>query len=151
MTENQPAPRAPGPKPNEIAPLSLRIFRIVWDSYRIPLRVEFRFDRGDPLVVSVTFHPEGGPPITWRIGRDLLHDGLLAPTGIGDVRVWPRISRGRPMLRLRLERCGMRVLFELDLHRVEDWLFETYDLVPPGEELTGLDWDGLVADPLEDH
>lgn len=23
--------------------------------------------------------------------------------------------------------------------------------VPPGEELTGLDWDALVANPLEDH
>ncbi|GAA2658858.1 hypothetical protein GCM10010307_74930 [Streptomyces vastus] len=45
---------------------------------------------------------------------------------------------GRPTLRVEGDRD-------------EDWLFETYDLVPPGEELTGLDWDGLVANPLEDH
>lgn len=151
MMENLPGPWPPKPNSNVVAPLSLQIFRIVWDSQRSPLRAEFRFDRNDPLIVSVTFRPEIGPPVTWKIGRDLLHDGLLAPTGTGDVRIWPRISEGRPMLRLRLERCGMGVLFELDLHRVEDWLFETYDLVPPGEELTGLDWDALVGNPLDDH
>ncbi|TMR93839.1 SsgA family sporulation/cell division regulator [Nonomuraea basaltis] len=36
------------------------------------------------------------------MGRDLLHDGLLAPTGIGDVRVWPSSSR---MLRRLGTRC----------------------------------------------
>ncbi|MBV2353882.1 SsgA family sporulation/cell division regulator [Streptomyces sp. J2-1] len=135
---------------SQLEPLTVTAHRVMWET-RIPLRAEFRFDTTEPLLVTVVFRPADGPAVTWQISRDLLCDGLLQSSGIGDVRVWPVRHRGRPLVRVRLEARGSTALFEINLHVLEDWLTRTCELVAPGEELDGVDWDAVVAGLLEDR
>ncbi|MET9604417.1 SsgA family sporulation/cell division regulator [Streptomyces sp. NPDC006512] len=67
--------------------------RVITDDplYRtIPVRLRFATD--EPLAVRIVFPAELSPEGTdneWVFPRALLEAGLLAPTGTGDVRVWP--------------------------------------------------------------
>ncbi|MFE1791310.1 SsgA family sporulation/cell division regulator [Streptomyces sp. NPDC059525] len=54
--------------------------------------VALRFAPSEPLAVRIVFPAELSPEGTdneWVFPRALLEAGLLAPTGTGDVRVWP--------------------------------------------------------------
>ncbi|MFD0502996.1 SsgA family sporulation/cell division regulator [Streptomyces chiangmaiensis] len=117
----------------------MRINQLIWESFRIPMQADFRFDTDDPLIVTLTFRPKDKPPVTWRIGRQLL---------AGDVQVRPVRLNRRWMVRIRLETRGRTALFEADLRCVEDWLHDTFGAVPMGEELDGVDWDAVVDDLL---
>ncbi|UQX01517.1 SsgA family sporulation/cell division regulator [Streptomyces sp. RerS4] len=67
--------------------------RVITDDplYRaIPVALRFRPE--EPLAVRIVFPAELSPEGTdneWVFPRALLEAGLLAPTGTGDVRVWP--------------------------------------------------------------
>ncbi|QIZ00773.2 SsgA family sporulation/cell division regulator [Streptomyces sp. S1D4-11] len=145
MTQNQQDPQARQSKRQEVAPLSLRVYQLVWDSFRIPMQADFRFDPDAPLVVTVTFMPKEEPPVTWRVCRELLYACLVESSGVGDVKVWPVRIKRRWMVRIRLESRGTAALFEADLRCLEDWLHDTYTAVPLGEELNGVDWDAVAA------
>ncbi|MFC9319041.1 SsgA family sporulation/cell division regulator [Streptomyces nigra] len=135
------------PTTRQLEPLSVVAHQVMWET-RTALRAEFRFAPTDPLLVTVIFHPKDGPAVPWEISRDLLCDGLLQSSGIGDVRVWPARYRGRPLVRVRLEAYGSTAMFEVSLDPLEEWLTRTCELVPPGEELDGVDWDIVVRDLL---
>ncbi|WP_406435327.1 SsgA family sporulation/cell division regulator [Streptomyces sp. NBC_01589] len=45
--------------------------------------------------MSVEFLIEGGPRVLWRIGRDLLKQGLYSMSGLSDVQIWPSNPEGR--------------------------------------------------------
>ncbi|MEU3985587.1 SsgA family sporulation/cell division regulator [Streptomyces sp. NPDC026672] len=151
MSGNHFEPRAKdfGTRPASPLSLSLTVHRVVREDVRIPLGAEFRFDPGSPLLVTVVFRPKDGPDVTWHLGRDLLCEGLLEAGGLGDVRVWPERARGRAVLRLMLAARGASALFEIDRRALEEWLFDTWDLVPPGTELDGVDWDALLDGLLD--
>ncbi|MCX5198960.1 SsgA family sporulation/cell division regulator [Streptomyces sp. NBC_00249] len=54
--------------------------------------VALRFTPAEPLAVRIVFPAELSPEDTdneWVFPRALLEAGLSAPTGTGDVRVWP--------------------------------------------------------------
>ncbi|RPF41037.1 sporulation and cell division protein SsgA [Streptomyces sp. Ag109_G2-6] len=54
--------------------------------------VALRFTPAEPLAVRIVFPAELSPEGTdneWAFPRALLEAGLHAPTGTGDVRVWP--------------------------------------------------------------
>ncbi|MFF7190401.1 SsgA family sporulation/cell division regulator [Streptomyces sp. NPDC008222] len=148
MTENQYYPQAPHSGSQDVAPLSMRIYRLVWSSFRIPLHADFRFDPDVPLIVTVTFKPKDQRPVTWRISRELLYGGLMESSGVGDVQVWPVHIHRRWMLRIGLKARGTFAVFEVDLRSLEHWLHDTYAVVPMGEELNGLEWNAVIADLL---
>ncbi|MEU8434281.1 SsgA family sporulation/cell division regulator [Streptomyces sp. NPDC029216] len=67
--------------------------RVITDDplYRA-IPVALRFTPAEPLAVRIVFPAELSPEGTdneWVFPRALLEAGLLAPTGTGDVRVWP--------------------------------------------------------------
>ncbi|MGI5142815.1 SsgA family sporulation/cell division regulator [Streptomyces sp. CA-106110] len=149
MSGNQFEPQAQHSGTGRMAPLSLVVHRVLWEDVRVPLGAEFRFAPDDPLLVTVVLRSEDGPAVTWHLGRDLLCEGLLESSGIGDVRAWPVHSRGRSLLRLRLATRGASALFEIDRRALEKWLFDTCDMVPAGEELNDVDWDALLVGLLD--
>ncbi|MET9698139.1 SsgA family sporulation/cell division regulator [Streptomyces sp. NPDC006529] len=54
--------------------------------------VALRFSPDEPLAVRIVFPPDLSPEGTeneWVFPRALLEAGLQAPTGTGDIRVWP--------------------------------------------------------------
>ncbi|MFG2877533.1 SsgA family sporulation/cell division regulator [Streptomyces sp. NPDC048337] len=67
--------------------------RVITDDplYRA-IPVALRFAPAEPLAVRIVFPADVTPEGTdneWVFPRALLEAGLLAPTGTGDVRVWP--------------------------------------------------------------
>ncbi|MGW1468226.1 SsgA family sporulation/cell division regulator [Streptomyces sp. NPDC002308] len=128
--------------------LTLDIERVLDVSARQAIRADFRFDPESPLVVSVELLVEGGPRVLWRIGRDLLQQGLHSMSGLGDIRIWPSSPGGRETAWLQLTSGDMAALFELPAPPLANWLRSTYDMVPAGHELFDIDWDTATVDML---
>ncbi|MBO1329835.1 SsgA family sporulation/cell division regulator [Streptomyces sp. VRA16 Mangrove soil] len=151
MSGNHPGVQAPRTAPYDSLELVLDIERVLGVSLRQAIRAEFRFDPGAPLVVSVEFLIQGGAGVLWRIGRDLLRQGLCSASGLGDVQIWPTCPEGdRPTARLQLASGDMAALFELPVPPLAEWLEHTYELVPAGQELSAADWDFATAHLLQD-
>lgn len=151
MSGNHPGVQAPRTAPYDSPELVLDIERVLSVAARQAIRAEFRFDPESPLVVCVEFHIEGGARVLWRIGRDLLRQGLYSVSGLGDVQIWPTRPEGDlPTARLQLASGDMAALFELPVPPLAEWLEYTYELVPAGQELSEVDWDFATADLLQD-
>ncbi|MDX3094931.1 SsgA family sporulation/cell division regulator [Streptomyces sp. ME01-24h] len=129
--------------------LSLDIHRVLDGFARQPTSAEFRFDPESPLIVTLKLTVEQGVSVTWRISRELLHTGLHAVSGSGDVRVWPARSGDRDMAWLLLDGRDMSALFELPIPPVEHWLKEISRIMPPEADTDGLDWDAFLAEVLD--
>ncbi|WP_331737632.1 SsgA family sporulation/cell division regulator [Streptomyces sp. NBC_00019] len=129
--------------------LILDIERVLDVAARQTIRAEFRFDPGAPLVVSVELVVEGGPRVLWRIGRDLLQQGLYSVSGLGDVQIWPAQAEDPATAWLQLASKDMAALFELPVPPLAEWLEYTYELVPAGRELAEIDWESATADLLQ--
>ncbi|MFE7332270.1 SsgA family sporulation/cell division regulator [Streptomyces sp. NPDC057565] len=146
MSGNQPGVHASRTAPHGGPELVLDIERVLHVSARQAIRAAFRFTPESPLAVSAEFLIEGGPRVLWRIGRDLLHQGLYSMSGLGDVQMWPSNLEERATAWLQLTSGDMAALFELPVAPLAQWLEYTYELVPAGHELAGVDWDVATAD-----
>ncbi|MBC9715236.1 SsgA family sporulation/cell division regulator [Streptomyces sp. TRM66268-LWL] len=108
--------------------------------------VTLRYDGADPLAVHVTFPPEvtlDGRPATWTFARDLLEAGLRAPSGEGDVHVWPC---GRAQTILEFHSPDGVALVQMDTTLLRRFLLRSYAMTAPGDESAALDLDrGLRA------
>ncbi|MGW1627258.1 SsgA family sporulation/cell division regulator [Streptomyces sp. NPDC002172] len=149
MSGNRPEVQALTTGSYDSPELILDIERVLDVSARQPIRAEFRFDPESPLVVCVEFLIEGGPRVLWRIGRDLLQQGLYSVSGLGDVQIWPSHPEDRATALLQLASRDMAALFELPVPPLAEWLEYTYRLVPAGRELAELDWDVATEDLLQ--
>ncbi|WP_031010206.1 SsgA family sporulation/cell division regulator [Streptomyces sp. NRRL F-5727] len=125
--------------------LTLGIERVLGLSARQAVEAEFLFSPEAPWIVSVELLVEGGPRARWRIGRELLQQGLHSMSGLGDIQMWPSNLEERATSWLQLCSGDMAALFELPAPPLADWLERTYELVPAGRELTGVEW-GVAAD-----
>lgn len=148
MSANQPTAQAGRTAAHGRPLLTLDIERVLDVCARQAIRAQFRFDPRSPLVVSVEFLVRGGPRVLWRIGRDLLQQGLYSMSGLGDVQMWPSNLEERATAWLQLTSGDMAALFELPVAPLAEWLAYTYELVPAGRELAGVDWDATTADLL---
>lgn len=132
--------------------LSLNIRRVLEsNSCRQAVRATFHYDLNAPLVVTVTFRVHNSRKnVTWRIGRDLLYEGLFALSGIADVQVWPTDHEEWQTAWLKIGSRSATALFELPAPPLAEWLEDTYALVPPGQESVYLDWDAFAASLVTD-
>ncbi|MEV8524553.1 SsgA family sporulation/cell division regulator [Streptomyces sp. NPDC052000] len=115
-------------------------------SFRIP--VELTYEAADPYAVRMTFHLPGDTPVTWAFGRELLLDGINAPTGEGDVRIEPTEQGELCDVRIRLQVGADRALFKAGAAPLIAFLDRTDKLVPLGQERTLGDFDGHLEDAL---
>jgi hypothetical protein len=98
-----------------------------------------RYYREDPLAVYLTFPSSvslDGTDVTWTFARSLLTAGLRAPSGEGDVHIWP-YDPGHTMIELR-GREGI-ALIDLVTADLRTFLFRAYEAVPAGEEVHDVD------------
>ncbi|MFF7051754.1 SsgA family sporulation/cell division regulator [Streptomyces griseorubiginosus] len=128
--------------------LVLDIERVLDVATRQTIRAAFGFDLAAPLVVSLVLVVEGGPRVRWRIGRDLMQQGLRSASGLGDVQMWPARPDEGGTAWLQLASRDMAALFELPVPPLEEWLERTYELVPAGRELAEVDWDATTTNLL---
>lgn len=134
--------------PEQVPSLFLDLDQMLDEFTRIPVQAEFRFDPEMPAVVTVEFIAERGPSLIWRIGRELLHGGLTAMSGVADVRMWPTLPGERPASWLLLESQDVEALFELPTEALGEWLDATYRITSAEAEMDGLDWDDFLAQLL---
>ncbi|MFE9628090.1 SsgA family sporulation/cell division regulator [Streptomyces sp. NPDC006527] len=93
---------------------------------------------------------ERGPSLVWCIGRKLLHRGLTAMSGCGDVRMWPALPRERPSSWLLLGSQEVEAVFEVPAAPLAQWLDATYLITPAETEMDELNWDGFLRELLDD-
>lgn len=97
----------------------------------LPVTLHYRVVEPYAVVVSI-----GEQHIEWRLGRELLREGIAHPAGEGDVRLWPGHRNPNDQLFLRLSSPSGRALLELPRATVAKFLRETEILVPIGTEAT---------------
>ncbi|WP_338704276.1 SsgA family sporulation/cell division regulator (plasmid) [Streptomyces sp. Q6] len=137
------------PVPAHVPPLSVDVDQMLDEFTRQSLRAIFHFDPDMPAVIRVEFLAERGPGLLWRIGRELLHQGLTAMSGSGEVRMWPTLPGEHPASWLLLEAPQVEVLFELPTAGLARWLDATYRIVPAEAEMADLDWDAFLRGLLD--
>jgi hypothetical protein len=135
--------------PELVPSLFLDLDQMLDEFTPLPTRAEFRFDPDMPAVIRVEFLAERGPSLIWRIGRELLHQGLTSMSGCGDVRMWPAQPRERPSCWLLLESQEVEALFEVPAAPLAEWLDATYRIASAEAEMEGLNWDGLLTELLD--
>jgi hypothetical protein len=110
-----------------------------------PARLDLRYDpeEGFTVVLRIRAAIEATEPLPtlWRLSRDLLDEGLRAPTGIGDVRVRPLSDDWTLVELLAPDVRAVLVVGAADLRR---FLAETFRLVPRGEDGCAVDWDAAL-------
>jgi hypothetical protein len=118
--------------------------RMVVDSDRtvdVECALEYRAE--EPYAVRATFRT-GTADIEWMFARDLLADGLLRPTGEGDVVVWPEHSGPAPLVLLALNSPSGQAVLEADRAVVSAFLDRTWEIVPRGSEGGAMDVDRWI-------
>lgn len=112
------------------------------------LEAELRYDNGDPYAVAACFDT-AGTSVCWVFGRDLLARGLFAPTGDGDVHVWPCLdSLGRAVTIIELTSPEGEALMQAKSSEVFDFLRRSEALVPSGSETMQVNMDQVLAQLL---
>ncbi|MFF3732312.1 SsgA family sporulation/cell division regulator [Streptomyces sp. NPDC002476] len=79
-----------------------------------------RYGSDDPYAATFAFRTGTEEPVTWTSARDLLADGVLRPTGGGDIRFWPCGAGHRMVLDLALSSPAGRARLAAPLRVVAD-------------------------------
>jgi hypothetical protein len=108
----------------------------------LPVPAELTYAAEDPWAVRVAFRTGGGPDgdgvVVWLFARQLLGEGLAAPVGEGDVRVWPTAGRA---VAIAMASPSGSALFEVDRDPLVEFLQASYLAVPTGSEHDAVDLD----------
>jgi hypothetical protein len=115
----------------------------------VPLTASLYYSVSDPYAIRMAFHVGNDEPVEWIFARDLLADGLMAPEGDGDVRVWPSLETdpddneyGRlGVINIELSSPFGEALFEAPSEDIANFLNRTYRIVPMGKESDAVDFD----------
>jgi hypothetical protein len=127
------------------AAVQLRL--VVADADAVPLPVMLKYSSADPYAVRAVFSGDG-MEVEWVFARDLLRSGLSAPTGDGDVHVWPSWGTGRQLLMISLTSPDGQAVLEAGADDVRAFLDRTTSVVPDGQESLYLDLDATVKQLL---
>ncbi len=127
------------------AELGLRL--VAAEQTIVPLVASLHYSGSDPYAIRMAFHVGAEEPVEWIFARDLLADGLMAPEGDGDLRVWPSLAPGedesaaRGVLNIELSSPFGEAHFEAPSEAIANFLDRTYEIVAMGKESDVIDID----------
>jgi hypothetical protein len=114
-----------------------------------PVEATLDYRPEDPYAVRIAFRTQAtSTAVEWAFARQLLTDGLTAPSGAGDVRTWPSQVEGEPVVCLSLLSPTGSALFELPAGALLEFLACTYVAVPHDHECDHVDLDRELDDLL---
>jgi hypothetical protein len=117
-----------------------------------PLLARLFYSAEDPYAIRIAFHAGPYEPVEWTVARDLLFMGIEGCGGLGDVTVWPSAGSagGLPgtVLNIELSSPSGQAHLEAPVNEVSDFLRQTYQIVPAGEESSHVDVEAELADLL---
>jgi hypothetical protein len=109
----------------------------------VPTTLGYR--QHDPYAVTLTFHSSNGD-VEWIVARTLLLQGLAAPAGEGDVKIYPSIDDdARAVAVFDFSSPDGRLVAQACTHELQTFLSRTFATVPVGTESAHLDVDGIIA------
>ncbi len=117
------------------------------DRTAVPLVARLDYAASDPYAIKVAFHTGEEDPVEWIFARELLTVGIMRPAGEGDVRVWPGSSEGERVINISLSSPFGKAHFDAPVSPLAEFLHETYEIVPAGQEEEHVDLD----DEIEQH
>ena len=97
-------------------------------------QLELSWSPNSPLEVVLHFPKTSYGPVTWVVARDVLIEGLRAPSGLGDIAVLPDVA-DRENLIITLSSPNGRADFKLRHRAMSEFLAKTIAVVPQGSEL----------------
>ena len=118
------------------------------DAPAVPVKVDLTYHSRDPYAVRALFRT-GGSSVEWVFARDLLHGGLIGPSGHGDVRVQP-VAGSPAKVQLELSSPSGHAAFTTCATTLGNFLSRTFEAVPAGSEYSWLDFDMALADLLNE-
>ncbi|MBV9313096.1 MAG: SsgA family sporulation/cell division regulator [Pseudonocardia sp.] len=104
-----------------------------------PLLTRWTYRADDPYAVMMSISRPSGRWIDWLMARDLLVAGMLAPAGIGDVRVSPFRGEEFDVLEVKIGDDEGFACLEFDRELMEHFLAATFELVELGDESNVID------------
>lgn len=120
-------------------PVEVRMLMQLVQPVRTRLWTWWSYTPLDPYALYVHF--EAGEPNEWRFARDLLHEGLRRPTGVGDVMLGPA---GRKVW-LSISSPDGSATLTAPRRELAAFLRRTYAWVPSGGESAYVDLDAAVG------
>ncbi|MHA6765223.1 SsgA family sporulation/cell division regulator [Streptacidiphilus sp. PAMC 29251] len=107
-------------------------------------RMTLTYNSRHPLQITAAFEAAmavDGRPAQWIIGRDLIADGLLAPAGLGDIRIHP----DGESTAFELHAGPDYALVTVATDDLTQFLDATCALVPLGSESPAINWRALTG------
>jgi Streptomyces sporulation and cell division protein, SsgA len=114
----------------------------------VPVKVDLTYHSRDPYAVRASFRT-GSSSVEWVFARDLLHGGLVGPSGAGDVRVQP-LAGAPAKVQLELSSPSGHAVFTTCATTLGDFLRRTFEAVPAGSEYSWLDFDMALSELLNE-
>lgn len=94
------------------------------------IAASFRYNIFEPYAVTASFVLGDAPAVQWVMSRDLVREGLVMPTGMGDIRVYPVADT----LYIELASPSGRAILEAPIAPVIDFIRTVFATVPEGRE-----------------
>ncbi|MER6520085.1 SsgA family sporulation/cell division regulator [Streptomyces sp. NPDC001553] len=110
----------------------------------VPARLYY--NKTDPYAVQFSFDVTPDHVVQWTFARELLDQGLTAPSGIGDVKIAP-IDQNR-RFSIELESPAGYACLGGPAASVKAWLNKTFEVVPAGRESESVDIDSFLDELL---
>lgn len=124
------------------------VFELITDDApAVRVKVDLTYHSRDPFAVKASFRTGHGSAVDWVFARDLLHDGLITPSGSGDVRVRP-VAHDPNRVQLELSSPSGHAVFTTCAQTLGEFLHRTFDAVPPGCEYSWLDFESALSELL---
>jgi hypothetical protein len=107
----------------------------------VDVAAELFYTTHDPLAVHMGLAVDGAGAVEWVFSRDLLRDALIAPSGSGDIHIFP-VPQG-VVIDLFSPHGSARLL--ADALELADFVDEMYQTVADGDESRYMDLDAELA------
>jgi hypothetical protein len=102
------------------------------------------YSPADPYALHATMHT-ASEAIDWVFSRELLHEGLRRPSGLGDLHVAPAVDEnGRRVVCIELSTPDGHAVLRADAAEIAGYLTDTFLAVPLGAESAHLDIDAAL-------
>ncbi len=90
----------------------------------------FRYSVLEPFAVRASFALPDSPAVEWVLSRDILREGLIMPSGLGDIRVLPTHNG----IAIELLSPQGRAVMVGDVAPMVDFVQRAFAAVPDGRE-----------------
>ncbi len=105
----------------------------------LPLLTRWSYRADDPYAVMMSISRPSGRWIDWLMARDLVVEGMLAPAGVGDVRVAPFCDDEFDIIEVKIGDDEGFAALEFDRELMERYLAATFEVVALGAESDVID------------